>query len=509
MYCTKPLYLRSLRPRIFALTVFLVLLGISSGSSLRAQCMGNLTLTGQDEVNGFRQTFPACTEWTGSITVVGPVIDSLTALRGLTSISGTLHLQELQVSAIDDLTDLDTVGTLALQRIFDLTSLLPVSRIKTAGLRLTGNPLLNNLLGGQHLRSLPEGLQVSANTRLVSLRGLDSLRYIGDELSIQGNDTLQTIEALDSLVLTNTSTDVSIINNRQLASLEGLEGLRDVRGSVVVSSCPRVEDLEPLRNLTRATRGVTISNLPLLTNLTGLRSLQSTSNTLTLSSMPRVADLRGLERLVQVGNNMIVSNMRGLKTLQGITSLRQIGGSLGLIALDSLTSLRGVEQLDTIGGLSIASSPRIEGLTNLDDDLHIEASLLLQGNDELRTCAVPPICAFIARFPDQATVEENEVGCLDLAELTSRCEPIITEEQNAGTAKLAVVIDAHQRLQVVNVEPWHLSSTVRVYRADGTLAVAGELSTAGSMELSPLAAGVYIVHVVSAQRAASAQVWIR
>ena len=502
-------YLPQFRPLAAHLATLACLVNVFAAASLHAQCSGSLVLDSQAAVDAYRQNHPNCTRFEGSIYIEGPEVDDLAGLAGLASVSDTLALRLVEIEVLDDLLALDSVGFLELSRTFNQVSLQPLNGLTVRGLSLEDVPLLNNLFGGDYLRSLPLGLNVQGNPRLVSLRGLDSLRDIGRQLTITGNDTLQNVDALERLVVTDARVNVRVSGNAQLATLEGLRGLRDTRGSLTVTANRSLRSLEGLHNLTRVSQAITIASNTLLTDLRGLRSLEGTFGSVTVSSMSQLTTLSGLERLREVGNNLVIGGLPRLKTFDGLGNVTELGGSLALVALDSITSMTGLEALRAIQGLSIGQCPRLEGLSDFSDELRIAASLSIVGNDELRLCAVPAVCEFLDRMPSPAQIEDNEVGCLTVAEVVRECDAVPADDARAFA--FAAYVDADRTLRIRGLDRiWGDGIAAELIGAEGRIHYSGRLPVDGRIALADLPGGLYTLRLTTREgRRGLARVWVR
>lgn len=83
---------------------------------------------------------------------------------------------------------------------------------------------------------------VKENHSLKSLEGLDSLQHVEGSLQIDWNDDLQSLDGLESLETVSRTLDIDL--NKSLTSLRGLESLESVGGNLKISYNESLADCE-------------------------------------------------------------------------------------------------------------------------------------------------------------------------------------------------------------------------------------------------------------------------
>ena len=183
----------------------------------------------------------------GELLISGnPDLDDLGAVESLTTVGAALRLggycdDQFGLCEDDVYTDvggfrnLTSVGALHLTTTFvhDLVGFAALESI-AGDLEIGDNGNLTNLEGLQKLREIPGDLSILGNRRLASLAGLENVARVGGNL---------TIDAYDGLV------DMPSPRNSVLTNLDGLAGLTNVSGDLVVTSNPALVSLRGLAEL--------------------------------------------------------------------------------------------------------------------------------------------------------------------------------------------------------------------------------------------------------------------
>src|SRR5690606_15504424 len=136
---------------------------------------GNITLTSQHAVNQF--SLYNCTTIQGNLGIADSVTD-LSPLNSIQTITGDLNISSTQLTSINGLSSLISVGG-------NLTMLL--------------NNQLTNLGGFSSLTNIGAGISLGWNPQLITLDGFSSLESINGLLSLYENIQLNDISALTNL----------------------------------------------------------------------------------------------------------------------------------------------------------------------------------------------------------------------------------------------------------------------------------------------------------------------
>jgi hypothetical protein len=208
---------------------------------------------------------------------VDPLISNLGGLDGLVSVGGDLQILGADITSLEGLTALRSVGGL---------------------LSLTSTPKLASLNGASQLASLG-GLAISAAPALESVAALA-------EVTVDGN---------------------LFIRETGLASLNGLEKFSGA-GSVVIQRNDALENIEALAGVTMIGGELDLLRNPALTRVS-LDALTMVAQTVSFSNIggEQLVDLAGLGSLTSIGTDLVISST-SLTSLRGLEQLRSVGGSV-------------------------------------------------------------------------------------------------------------------------------------------------------------------------------------
>ncbi|MCB0844690.1 MAG: T9SS type A sorting domain-containing protein [Bacteroidetes bacterium] len=223
---------------------------------------GDYSLDSQAEVNAFPST---CTTVIGDLSISGSDITDLTPLSNLTSIGGSLLIQQnTSLTSLDGLDGITSVGNVltlydnpVLPDVDGLSGLTSVGGVPSVGLMMARNHVLSDLGGFSSLTSITGALFINDCDALENLQGFNSLTTIGGRLTIINNDNLEKLKGLQGLnsvggihignnpvlvninQLTGISSGVEFIkinHNQSLTNLNGLSGISSVTGNVNIHS---------------------------------------------------------------------------------------------------------------------------------------------------------------------------------------------------------------------------------------------------------------------------------
>ena len=230
-----PLYVRSSTLTTLAGLEALTAVGelhIGGTPPLSFDALGNPSLVSLAGLEGLRGV--------GHVTIEGnPVLTDLTALSGLTFVTGDINIIENDaLASLEGLHQIGMSGRItiggnpALESLEGLRGLTAVD-----GFEFNSNPLVTNFTGLGNLEYFgAEGASIVFNAGLVDFTGLTSLRSVGAGFTVSGNDALTSftgLEAVERLAWT-----VRISDNPVLASIAELESLTEIRSDVTIEDNP-------------------------------------------------------------------------------------------------------------------------------------------------------------------------------------------------------------------------------------------------------------------------------
>jgi hypothetical protein len=186
-------------------------------------------------------------------TVLGGVTlanDAVTDLSALACLeqAASLTINSTQITSLDDLPPLWLTGNPGL---CDYPSLW-----------LESNPLLTDITGAAQLEGDLHHLLLIYNTALADLDGLEGLTELHGSIVVMGSHTLTSLHGLDNI---ERSLALNITDNDSLVDLAGLEGLREIFGEEMgISGNAQLTDLRALDGLETFNGMMWITNNPML-----------------------------------------------------------------------------------------------------------------------------------------------------------------------------------------------------------------------------------------------------
>ena len=213
---------------------------------------------------------------------------------------------------------------------------------------------VTNIAGTFELTGLP---------KLVNINGLNNLVNVGEllvhdlpvleNINMQGLDTVaKNVEIVNNPALTNflfSLSDVGgtlrLVDNPDLAQIDGLSGLVRVGGDLDLIDCPSISDTSGLNNLTDVLGKLTLRRLDGVSNdaeVNGVNDLTfnelANVGSIEITELNGIEDLAGLESLSVVDDTIAINANPNLITLFGLQGLTVIGRKLTLSDNPELTT---------------------------------------------------------------------------------------------------------------------------------------------------------------------------
>ncbi len=229
------------------------------------------------------------------------------------------------------------------------------------------------------LTSLGGDLEVIQCDNVLTLNGFAAMETVGGRLRIGDNPNLTDITVLSNIASVG---DLDIYSNTSLQSLNGLENLTQVNGTVgnvVIHDTP-LSDLTGLENLALIEGGLQISNIGSLLDITALNGI-STLDYLTIFGCSSLPNLTGFENLLGINGKLTMNNNVALNSIQALNDL-------------SPTLINEVE------------------ITN---------------NTSLAVCDIDFICTIIDDVNIPKTIDGNATGCSSISEVQVACLLVVSE----------------------------------------------------------------------------------
>jgi len=259
----------------------------------------------------------------------------------------------------------------------NITNLNGLSGIASIGgeLKVYFNPLLTDLNGLNNLASV-ESLNIEFNWSLASLDGLEKITAINGSLAIQSNSVLTSLSGLGNI--TSVGGDLIMVYNTSLPSLNGLGNLTAVGGKLQFYYNAALTSMNGLGGLA-SVGSLSIENNPVLTSLAGLNSLATVVGEIYLTGNDNLTSLSGLSSLSSIGSLWLwYSN--GLTDVNGLENITTVNGNINIQQNAALASLSGLTNLIAIGGNLWIGGTALTNLNGLNNITSIGGSLSIGGN---------------------------------------------------------------------------------------------------------------------------------
>ncbi|MDG1987296.1 MAG: YHYH protein [Halieaceae bacterium] len=210
-------------------------------------------------------------------------------------------------------------------------------------------------------------IRESVDNNIKDLLGLNGLKIIKGSLVIESNNSLKTLKGLESLV--TIGSNLTIFSNSSLSDINSLSNLIRVTGTLLVDSNDALNSSAGIENLKQLGK-LQIRNNDILDEISSFSNLYGITE-LDIYNNDALSTLSALENLVNVSGDVRLQDNRILSDLTEFKTLSFIGGGLEINNNSSLSSLAGLE-----GVISISESLKILSNSQLND---CEALVLLLG----------------------------------------------------------------------------------------------------------------------------------
>ncbi|WP_405564503.1 hypothetical protein [Polaribacter sp. Asnod6-C07] len=202
-------------------------------------------------------------------------LESVEGLQNLETVKFNVHINLNPNLKTLELKSLSNVRFLKIENNEKLRQLKGLENIKTlSSLYIIGLTLLENYRGLHNLKTVSDFVIVENNP--INLIGFDSLEEAGS-VSITDNENITSLEGLESLTKLN---NISIARNDNLVYLTGIQNVNfnenyNVRHDIIISTNPKLLDLNPLENYKFRYGKISINFNSNLTDFCGLNNLFS------------------------------------------------------------------------------------------------------------------------------------------------------------------------------------------------------------------------------------------
>ena len=231
-----------------------------------SQCPGVITITSQEEIDDFLTNYPNC-DGTGLFLDINGQNSNINNLQGLSHLT-TIGTLGIFFTELTDLSGLDNIAETSRLRILGNFNLLSFDGLESlqsvgfGGFRIVLNSALVSLEGLSGLIEVDGDFNIEVNNALESLNGLNNLTRVGGSFEIKSQQSLINLLGLESLEqVGSTSADTFYLFNSELVeTLEGLENLRTVNGTLRIRLFNSLNSLSGFSGLETVTTRVNLQD---------------------------------------------------------------------------------------------------------------------------------------------------------------------------------------------------------------------------------------------------------
>lgn len=460
----------------------LIILSLIATFRVFGQCpefSNTITLTSQALVDAFVSDYPNCEELDNSL-IIGhfgaPVSTDINDLSGLSSLKRVYG--ELRVRNVDliesfeglnnieyvegDLTisdnellrnlndfkhidslgrDFDILNNPSLEVLFEEDSILFIG----ATLRIKNNSNLSQISGFKKLRSIEGDLEIAGNTELISTVGFDNLESINGTLDIYDSPQLENLNGFEMLTLIN---DGMEIRSTAITDFTGLNSLHQINGRLQGNS-------------------VSITNNQNLLSLNGLESLDSIQRSFFLLDNERLESIAALSNLRYIGGrlsilNSSLSEITSLSSITPIAASVEIGENPNLVSLDQLPL---ADKID--GSIEIRDNISLIDITSVANVDTVLGRLFIEDNISLSDCN--SLCPLLTTgFVEILTVIRDNLGNCETEDILTLICTTSTSTEDVNE-KQTFEIFPNPTEGIVNIKSLFSIREAIILRADGSI----------------------------------------
>ena len=215
---------------------------------------------------------------------------------------------------------------------------------------------------------------------LVDMTGAGALDFVDGNFTVEatGDHTFEGLEVIRRV------RQAFIVRDSE-ASLEGLDSLATVGGTLFLDDVSRMPSLEGLSGLAEVGGHLRIDDAPTLNSLNGLSNLRNISGILWLTKT-NVTSLTGLSRIIAVGGLHLDTNTELVSTagLSPVVEFSELvlHWNSSLVDLTHLDTVRTVTGPLTVSGhVALAQIEELYGISAVDGDVTIVNNVALSSDE--------------------------------------------------------------------------------------------------------------------------------
>jgi hypothetical protein len=246
------------------------------------------------------------------------------------------------LSAISGFSNLTRMGSLYIELNPALTTISGFSNLRSLGtLSIIHNLSLTSLTGFPVLDSIYSDFILDHNESLTTVNAFPNLVYVRNRMAFIINYALATVNAMPQL---DSVGSVEMVADTLLPHLNFLSNLHK-GGSLLINGCYGLTNLNFLSNLRLVKGDLSIANNRRLASISALSGMTSVGGSLIVGNSPALLTLQGLENITKIGEDLTISGNPQLPNINELIRLDSIGGILTVFGNSNLPELNGLFNL--------------------------------------------------------------------------------------------------------------------------------------------------------------------
>lgn len=344
--------------------------------------IGNITFLSQAEVNAFD---PNITTINGDLKIgalnMPTDITDLSPLANIHTVNGSLGIYSNEnLETLDGLNIYVLRQGLYVNENNKLREIDAISSAKPNSLEILSNAKLEQIRGLSKVTNLIGLIRIRNNASLINLDGLDNLVEVDGSIWIQYNESLVDINALAKLETVGTGFQIN--DNPSLTKIHCLKNYKGGGLSFYIYDNESLESIDSLSQF-QSIRDLTISENLNLHSIQGMEALEEVRGDFRLIGNTALFYFAPMIKLESIGERLTVKNCNSLVDLSAFQSLESlhelfINDNLNLETLHGLHNVKG-----SVYAIEIESNPLITNLNGLVSVGEIYSALVLSNNELL------------------------------------------------------------------------------------------------------------------------------
>jgi hypothetical protein len=385
-----------------------------------------IILTRQSQIDSFKILYPGCT--TVELLLIdgqgaSPAITRLDSLNEIISVTQKLKIAHTSISSLSALSSLVALNdTLELEYNFSQTSIGLTNLNSLGTIILNRLPALNTIAGLCNNIDSIGGVLIDS-TGLTGLEGMENVVHINGYLDLR----LSPITSLNALTNLRSINGYLRLERLDAFNSIGLSNLETAFGFLFAG-------LDNLSSLSGLSTHLTTTNLGTIWMInTGLSSLSGLENVTGCSNFyfwlnPNLITLQGFQNVsgnipfgISIWGNDALTNISALSNITSISD-----GELDLHGNNQLANFTGLGNIINIGRrFRLYENPLVTSLAFLNSNLVISDNqnegVEIRNNPLLELCSFTPLCNYLNNG-GFGTIENNAPGCSSIADIQIGCD---------------------------------------------------------------------------------------